>query len=236
MDVVRSKYQHINFTLSQVRMSQSNIELIEELLRQSRNQENVHICRTLHQKVLEIIHEENKCTQEKLRKMEERLNLLEKKEDCKSLKETCYKSDIEFEFENEDEDTSESESSETSNIEDIKTTIKKHNFLKSKILKCEVKNNDKIITNDKKYRTILDKIWQTMTPQQIQNTTTFNVKPTYEVGIDGYFWNSKLNLSVQNKDAKSTFREIINMVKINGYSIEIDIELKSGKILNFLYN
>lgn len=229
--------------------------LIEEILRQSRNQENVYLCRKLHQQVLEIIHEEHKRTQEILRSFEERLNLLEKKDDCDSSKATCYKSDIEFEIESEseselseksdiefeienDEDKSESENklSETSDIEEIKKTIKQHSFLKSKILKCEVKNNDKIITDAKKYRTILDKIWLTMTSQQIQNTTTFNVKPTYEVGIDGYKWNSKLNLSVQNKDAKGTFREIINMIKINGYSIEIDIELKSGKILNFSYN
>ena len=75
-----------------------------------------------------------------------------------------------------------------------------------------------------------------MPTQKILQTTTFNMKLTNENGFDGYKWCSKLNLCIQNKDAKYTMREILNMIKVNNYSIKITIQLETNAIIKFKLN
>ena len=106
----------------------------------------------------------------------------------------------------------------------------------SKILNCTVKNGDKIISNKKKYRSILNDIWVSMPTQKILQTTTFNMKLTNENGLDGYKWCPKLNLSIQNKDSIYSMKEILNMIKVNNYSIKITIQLETEEIINFKLN
>lgn len=106
----------------------------------------------------------------------------------------------------------------------------------SKILDCIIKNGEDIISNKKKYRSILNDIWVSMPTQKILQTTTFNMKLTNENGIYGYNWCSKLNLSIQSKDAKHTMREILNMIKVNNYSIKITIQLETNAIIKFKLN
>ena len=106
----------------------------------------------------------------------------------------------------------------------------------SKILDCIVKNGEDIISNKSKYRSILDDIWISMRAQKILQTTTFNMKLTKENGLYGYKWCPRLNLSIQNKDANYTIKEIINMVKVNNYSIQITIKLKTDRIIKFKLN
>jgi hypothetical protein len=106
----------------------------------------------------------------------------------------------------------------------------------SKILDCIVKNGEDIISNKTKYRSILDDIWVSMPTQKILQTTTFNMKLTNENGFDGYKLCSKLNLCIQNKDAKYTMREILNMIKVNNYSIKITIQLETNAIIKFKLN
>jgi hypothetical protein len=91
-----------------------------------------------------------------------------------------------------------------------------------------------IITEKTKYRTILIDIWKVMSAQKILQKTTFNFKLSNMNGIDGYNWNSELNMSFQSKDATLTMKEIINMIEINNFNIEIKIKLKNGKILNII--
>lgn len=116
--------------------------------------------------------------------------------------------------------------------EELNRTI----LLHSTIIECIVKNEEKIITNKLKYRSILDDIWKSMPTQKILQTTTFNMKLTNENGINGYTWSKKLNMSIQSKDAKNTMKEIINMVKINNYYLIISIKLKNEKIIHFKIN
>ena len=106
----------------------------------------------------------------------------------------------------------------------------------SKILDCIVKNGEDIISNKTKYRSILDDIWLHMPVQKILQTTTFNMKLTNENGLNGYKWCSKFNLSIQNKHAKNTMKEILNMVKVNNYSIKITIQLQTNAIIKFKLN
>jgi hypothetical protein len=106
----------------------------------------------------------------------------------------------------------------------------------SKILECIVKKGEEIITNKLKYRSILDDIWISMPTQKILQTTTFNMKLTDENGLDGYNWCPRLNLSIQNKDATYTMKEILNMVKVNNYSLKIIIQLETNIIIKFKLN
>jgi hypothetical protein len=106
----------------------------------------------------------------------------------------------------------------------------------SKILNCTVKNGDKIISNKKKYRSILNDIWVSMPKQKILQTTTFNMKLTNENGLDGYKWCEKLKLSIQGKDSIYSMKEILNMIKVNNYSIKITIQLVTEEIINFKLN
>lgn len=106
----------------------------------------------------------------------------------------------------------------------------------SKITECIVKNREKIISNKRKYTTILRDIWKSMPIQKILQTTNFNMKLTKEDGKNGYNWCQELKLSIQNKDSKYTMKEILNMVKVNNYSIKISIILETGQIINYKFN
>jgi hypothetical protein len=119
------------------------------------------------------------------------------------------------------------------------TTIEEFNRLRlnnSKILYCIIKNGEEIISNKFKYRAILNDVWETMPIQKIIQNTTFNMKLTNENSIKGYIWSEKLKLSVQSKDSTYTMKEILNMIKINKYLLEISIKLSSGQIIHYKSN
>jgi len=40
-------------------------------------------------------------------------------------------------------------------------------------------------------------------------------------------------MSFQNKDATGTLKEILNMVKVNKFTIELSIKLETGRIVHF---
>lgn len=106
----------------------------------------------------------------------------------------------------------------------------------SKILECIVSNGSETISNKLRYRSILADIWKSMPTQKILQTTDFNMKLTNEYGVNGYKWCQELNLSIQNKDAKFTMKEILNMIKVNNYSIKIHIQIDTNKIIKFRLN
>lgn len=106
----------------------------------------------------------------------------------------------------------------------------------SKINECNIKNNNNIISIQKKYRSILNDIWKTIPTQKILQNTTFNCKLSDEKGLNGYNWNKDLNMSIQSKNANSTMIEIIKMVKLNKYSLDMCIELKDSKEIYFKIN
>jgi hypothetical protein len=107
----------------------------------------------------------------------------------------------------------------------------------SKINECNIKNNNNdIISTQKRYRSILNDIWKTMPTQKILQNTTFNCKLTNEKGLNGYDWNKDLNMSIQGKDANLTMIEIIKMIKLNRYSLDMSIKLKEGKEIYFKIN
>lgn len=117
--------------------------------------------------------------------------------------------------------------------------INKINIKKSKIQECLIKNNEEIISIKKSYRGLLINIWKYIlisnlsTRRQLMKQSTFNMKLTNENGEKGYYWNSDINMSIQDKDATGTFKEIINMVKLNNYTLNISIKLETDRIIHF---
>ena len=72
-----------------------------------------------------------------------------------------------------------------------------------------------------------------MPTQKIFQNTTFNFKLSNENGDKGYNWSPEINMSFQNKDSKNTLKEIVNMVKLNKYTINICIRLQTNKTVWF---
>ena len=106
-------------------------------------------------------------------------------------------------------------------------------FLHSTIEECIVKKEKEIISTKQKYRAVLVDIWKIMSNQKILQTTTFNLKSTIENEKNSYKWCDNIQMSFQNKDAKGTLKEILNMVKVNNFSINLTIKLKTGRIIHF---
>lgn len=107
---------------------------------------------------------------------------------------------------------------------------------KSTITDCIVRNGEEIISEKRKYRSVLDDIWKSMPTQKILQTTTFNMKLTDEKGVHGYNWCPTLHMSIQGKDSNNSMKEIIHMIKVNKYSMKISIQLETGKIVLFKIN
>ena len=103
----------------------------------------------------------------------------------------------------------------------------------SKILKCCVIKANDIITNNKKYKSILIDILKSIPRNKILSTCKFKFKSTNEKGLYGYQWSQGLNMSIQSKDSLSTMKEIINMVKLYKYTMNITIKLKNTNIINY---
>ena len=103
----------------------------------------------------------------------------------------------------------------------------------SKIIKCEIKNNEKIISKSKKYNHIICDIWKSMTIKNILINSTFNIDLEDKKGLNGYLWNEELKFSYQAKDSNGCIKEIIKMVKLNNYSLDMIIKLNDEKEVHF---
>jgi hypothetical protein len=103
----------------------------------------------------------------------------------------------------------------------------------SKIEKCTIKKDNEIISTGETYRGILIDIWKSTPVQKILQTTTYNFKLTNENGKKGYIWCDSIQMSFQNKDAHSAFKEILNMIKVNNLSIELSIKLETGRTIYY---
>ena len=103
----------------------------------------------------------------------------------------------------------------------------------STIEECVIKKEEETISTNTRYRSVLVDIWKSMPPQKILQTTQFNLKLTNENGVKGYNWCHAIRMSFQNKDARGTLNEILNMVKVNKLTIKLSIKLETGRIVHF---
>lgn len=110
------------------------------------------------------------------------------------------------------------------------TELYQKTLYNSKILECKISD---VSILKLKYNSILIHIYKQMPTNTILQNTTFNFKLEKINGINGYHWHKEINMSMQNKDANLTFKEIIKMIKLNKLSFDIKIKLFNGEIINF---
>ncbi len=112
----------------------------------------------------------------------------------------------------------------------------KTKFRSSKIVSCVIKNkNGDIVSEDRtKYRSVLVDVWACMPLTTFMLNTTFNLRFVKEdCIINGFRWCPEIRCSFQNKDSEGTIIEILNMVRLNEFTIDINIKLKNGEEVNY---
>jgi len=108
----------------------------------------------------------------------------------------------------------------------------------SQINYCIIKDKDNnILLNNSNVisylRNLID-LYKNITTSVILQNTSFNISLQKEDDKNkGYVWYPEIRLSIQGKDARGTIREIINMVRINEYKIDISINLSNGEIIYY---
>ena len=107
----------------------------------------------------------------------------------------------------------------------------KSNFTYSKIQTYWIKNTSgEIISSGRKhYMPIVVDIWKTMNVDKIINYTTLQVSRTKSKSER---WISEISLSYKSTKVQKVIHEIINMVQLNGYNLDIEILLKNGQVTN----
>ena len=109
--------------------------------------------------------------------------------------------------------------------------LNKIDFTFSKIKMCIVKNKEIIISNHTNYNHIFCDILDTMTKEIILEKLCYTKESDKKK--EGYYWSSKHKIEWRGKDASSALKEILKIIKINEYSIELSIKLKNDEIINF---
>ena len=108
------------------------------------------------------------------------------------------------------------------------------NFTKSKIISCQIKNNDTEISTKKRYSQIIVDIWKTISKDDILKLSTFNFKHTKENRERGYNWCEPIKMSFQGKDANKCIYEIVKLAKHYKYYVNMKILLHNGNNFNLL--
>jgi len=117
----------------------------------------------------------------------------------------------------------------TIKIDDI-DKLRELNFNSSVIIECYL--NGKRPTQNK-YASILNDIYELIGDgTKIIKNALLNIKTTNE-NDKGFYYISKLGISIQRTEANKTFIEIANQCLINKYSLNIEIKLKDGKNIIF---
>lgn len=136
-------------------------------------------------------------------------------------------------------ESDESEADETDDTQPVIQYIKEEaltedDFTHSTIEECKIVNREgEIVSDKKKYRGILVDIWKTMEKQTILSNTTFKFKNGNKRGVKNYNWCEGINMSFQDRDSNAALRELLYMVKVNDYTIDLLITLKTGETVRF---
>lgn len=109
----------------------------------------------------------------------------------------------------------------------------KNDFKNSKIINCIITDPDNnIISTNTTYGAIIKKIYIFMPIEKIPLKATF-IKIGNIEGRGSYI--PKLNMTIAGNDANTTIKEIINLIELNNYSININIKLKNGANIHYKY-
>jgi len=105
----------------------------------------------------------------------------------------------------------------------------------STVLSCNIVDtqSNNIDIHKLNYNHILTQIWYKMPIQLLLKETTFNYKLGNQNKINGYLYDDNLQFSYQRKDATNTMKEIIKMIELNHFKLDIKIKLKNNNIIHF---
>jgi len=109
-------------------------------------------------------------------------------------------------------------------------TLFKKNLLGSTIVECKINN----INNDiHKYKKLLIYLYSITDIETILQNSILNISQQ-EIYEKGFKYYKQLGLSIQGADARRSIKEIINIIKIKKYSMELKIKLKNDEIIRFI--
>jgi hypothetical protein len=101
----------------------------------------------------------------------------------------------------------------------------------SKILDCIIDNKK---PDRMTYRNILIHVLKKMNKEDILKHSSFSFIKEKVYSIDnGHNWCEDIQLSIQNKDAKNTLKEIIHLCELNKYVLFIQIKLSTREIITY---
>jgi len=109
-------------------------------------------------------------------------------------------------------------------------TLFQKNLLESNILECKINNE---IIDIKKYKKLLINIYSTTEMKTILQNTILNISQQ-EIYDKGFEYYPNLGISIQGADARRILKEIINIIKIKNYSMELKIKLKNDEVFSFI--
>lgn len=104
------------------------------------------------------------------------------------------------------------------------------NLLGSTIIECKINNSNKEI---KKYKKLLIHLYSIIDIETILQNTILNISQQ-EIYDKGFKYYNHLGLSIQGNDARRTLKEIINIIKIKKFSMDLKIKLKNDEIIRFI--
>lgn len=84
----------------------------------------------------------------------------------------------------------------------------------------------------KKYMKLLVFIYSTIDKETIVQHSILNVVQA-EIRVRGFIYYNQWEVSIQGADARKTLKEIINIVKVKSYQLELKIKLKTGELVGF---
>jgi hypothetical protein len=101
----------------------------------------------------------------------------------------------------------------------------------SHIIECKI---NKINIGINKYNTLLKYLYSSTDLQTIQQNTSLNTSYKEEDrNKRGYTYYKRLGISIQGVNARRTLKEIINIVKIKNFHMELTIKLDNDEIIRF---
>lgn len=109
-------------------------------------------------------------------------------------------------------------------------TLFQKNLQGSSILECKING----VNNDiKKYKKLLINLYSTTDIETIIDNTNLNIlrEEIYDKGFEYY---TNLGLSIQCSNTRRTLKEIINIIKIKNYNMELKIKLKNDEVIRFV--
>jgi len=109
-------------------------------------------------------------------------------------------------------------------------TLFQKNLRGSTITECKINN----VNNDiKQYKKLLIHLYSKTDMETILQNTILNISQQ-EIYEKGFYYYDDLGISIQGADARRTLKEIINIIKIKNYSMELKIKLKNDEVIRFI--